>query len=420
MKDEHRIHFTNNNQDTIGDNNHTNGVEISTMEHNILQMDLQKNKEGEDNVNRYFVHNVPNNQTSIENIQYNNINSQLEDVEFSDEEETGILNEYMKETEKVTKMYGDEEEELPAKYMPSKHEILERSEIPQPFEINENDQVAIIGNVDSIQFNQALVRANINEGILDLDNIAFNSNHIALGFIDDVIGNVEDPIYLVRFFPNIKAEELIREGEELFYVKTKAKQIIKAELLRKKGCDASNAFDEEVHENEMEFSDDEEETVHRKKEKNINKAVKRQKVDDTSYIERCVMNIKEKVTQPTNMQYNPRYSYDNSFNPMMMNTANMPYMNTSNNPFFLMNQNTMPQYTSFNINPNLPHTTAFNPNNLHNPNYQPNPGTINPQFNQANFNPSYNQFNVNPNNTNYIRQINPFMSSSSNQNNANK
>lgn len=42
-------------------------------------------------------------------------------------------------------------------------------------------------------------------------------------------------------------------------------------LLKKKGCDASNLYDEEILEKEQEFSDDEKEKEHKKAKKNAKK-----------------------------------------------------------------------------------------------------------------------------------------------------
>ena len=55
-------------------------------------------------------------------------------------------------------------------------------------------------------------------------------------------------------------------GSECFLVKRTLKVINHklSEILKKKGCDASNMFDEEVAENEKEFSDDEVEREQKK------------------------------------------------------------------------------------------------------------------------------------------------------------
>ena len=54
----------------------------------------------------------------------------------------------------------------------------------------------------------------------------------------------------------------LAKGDKLFYAKGMAKVILPA-TLRSKGCDASNANDEEPAQDEMEFSDDEQEAVAR-------------------------------------------------------------------------------------------------------------------------------------------------------------
>ena len=52
---------------------------------------------------------------------------------------------------------------------------------------------------------------------------------------------------------------LVKKSDELFIVKDQISKIDNKEILRKKGCDASNAFDEEVSGSDKEFSDDEKE-----------------------------------------------------------------------------------------------------------------------------------------------------------------
>ena len=107
-----------------------------------------------------------------------------------------------------------------------------------------------------------IVRVFIEYGVLDLDNLVFNTNGINFGYIDDVIGKVDTPYYVVKFFPDIE-KNLVKREENIFFVNNKAK-VISFSHLKKSGCDASNAFDEELLEEELEFSDDEIEQTQKK------------------------------------------------------------------------------------------------------------------------------------------------------------
>lgn len=197
----------------------------------------------------------------------------LEDINISDEEETKNLNsnnaqneggmgeaEYNNQIDKINEFYDEFADGSMNKYTGTKNELEERVNIPVPFEIDSNTVFTEAGIVDSIFENdKILLKPFLQNGILDLDNIIWNSNHIAVGYLDDVIGKIDEPVYVIKFFPNLTDKNLVVQGEPLFYVKDKAQKVEKKELLRKKGCDASNAFDEEVSDSGKEFSDDEEE-----------------------------------------------------------------------------------------------------------------------------------------------------------------
>jgi rRNA processing protein Gar1 len=198
----------------------------------------------------------------------------LDDVNFSDEEvvvlhtkKENITHEgYQNEIKKISELYEDTDDTTLNKYTGTRHEVDERKEIPEPFNIEPGQTMIEAGNVDDIvEHDKVIIKVNLYNGILDLDNVIFTANKIAFGYIDDVIGKVDDPYYVVRFFPNITDRSIIQRGHTAYFVNQKAKSLQTNKMLRK-GCDASNAFDEEVSEDEMEFSDDEEE-ISRKKSK---------------------------------------------------------------------------------------------------------------------------------------------------------
>ena len=43
--------------------------------------------------------------------------------------------------------------------------------------------------------------ADIFMGTLDLDSIILNSNKIIIGYVDDVFGSINQPFYLIKFYP---------------------------------------------------------------------------------------------------------------------------------------------------------------------------------------------------------------------------
>jgi len=194
----------------------------------------------------------------------------LEEINLSDEETLNNTNtnnksesvmaeaEYNHQMDKINEFYDEFADGSMNKYTGTKNEQEERANIPVPFEIDSNSVFSEAGIVEAIFENdKILLKPNLQYGILDLDNIIWNTNHIAVGYLDDVLGKIDEPVYIVKFFPNLTDKNLVVQGEPLFYVKDRALKIQKKELLKKKGCDASNAFDEEICDSSKEFSDDE-------------------------------------------------------------------------------------------------------------------------------------------------------------------
>ena len=85
----------------------------------------------------------------------------------------------------------------------------------------------------------------------------------------DLVGNVTRPQYSIRLYPayidkiKSKGVELRNElVDQKVYLVSKCLKVINAqlpEIMKKKGCDASNIYDEEIPEGEREYSDDEQE-----------------------------------------------------------------------------------------------------------------------------------------------------------------
>lgn len=125
--------------------------------------------------------------------------------------------------------------------------------------------------------------------LLDLDNLICMpeeadsaTSKMVVGFVSDVVGPVNLPMYCVAIYKKAR-EQLEKQfeitedlaalkekmiGRQLCLVK-KSLKTINAELpsiMNKKGCDASNVWDEEA--SDKEFSDDEMEQQHKKLKKN--------------------------------------------------------------------------------------------------------------------------------------------------------
>jgi len=185
---------------------------------------------------------------------------------------------YEKESGRINELYvnNEENDESMNKYMGTKNELSEAKEIPKLFEIESNFTWASAGKVmnRSVEGKFVLL-ADTTSGVLNLDNIIFDSNKIPVGYLDDVVGKIDNPFYIIKFLPTYTGNTDLT-GSVMSYVKEKAKYVNKQELVRQKGCDASNAFDEEVDLDEEDVSDDDQEAVKKvrkfnKKQNNPNK-----------------------------------------------------------------------------------------------------------------------------------------------------
>ena len=251
------------------------------------------------------------------------LDKMMDEITFSDDEDeqnnkqkfTLDQKNYDEEMSKINKLYEQNIEEgvdegTMNTYTGTKHEIIneiERKDYPIPYEINNNDKFEECGYIKNIVENKILMNA-INNNIshvLNLDNIIYMSNKQYLGFIDDVIGQIDNPIYVLKIYPKLieqKIFENIHINDKLYYCSNRANIINAIELKNKnKGCDASNAFDEEVSEGEKDYSDDEEEVNAKIQRKNKRKNKK--------------MKIEENIT-------NSNINNDNDNNNQIKNNSN--------------------------------------------------------------------------------------------------
>jgi rRNA processing protein Gar1 len=265
---EHRIHISADDKYPNGVNNNQSGLQVNNMEHPILSM-AEDSSQFQQIISPGFpTNNIPIHEggedDNKKDITYDfdkcrlNTDKLLDDVEFSDEGE--VMEDYENQAKKITEFY--EEDNTLNKYTGTKNEKDEPKEIPEIYVMKEGDHLHNAGVIEDIVEDKVLVKVHTMMGILDLDNLLFNMNGICFGYIDDVIGKVDSPYYVIRFFPTVD-KSLLNKDEVVFFVEKNAK-IVQPHKIKKKGCDASNAFDEEVPDEEMEFSDDEEEQVMKK------------------------------------------------------------------------------------------------------------------------------------------------------------
>ncbi|EGD86879.1 hypothetical protein H112_05390 [Trichophyton rubrum D6] len=128
-------------------------------------------------------------------------------------------------------------------------------------------KVEMLGNVESIVDNVVLVRANISGEyqVLETGSVLCSVNLKVIGVVSETLGRVQQPLYTVRF-PNAEAvkEAGLEKETPVFYVVDHSTFVFTQPLRGLKGSDASNLHDEEVGDDQIEFSDDEAEAEYKR------------------------------------------------------------------------------------------------------------------------------------------------------------
>ncbi|KAJ2862679.1 hypothetical protein GGH94_004127 [Coemansia aciculifera] len=160
----------------------------------------------------------------------------------------------------------DDEDQAPNNSVPAtRNEVLD-PQIPEltMTELPATAQLTSLGTIHSIVDNSVIIQANISgeRHVLDAESILSFDDRKVLGLVYDVFGPVSRPMYTVRFRGEIDRESVV-VGRGVFFSPGWVKMLA-TEKLRVKGTDASNEYDEEVGDDGMEFSDDEEERIHRR------------------------------------------------------------------------------------------------------------------------------------------------------------
>ncbi|KAH6672735.1 putative snoRNP assembly factor Naf1 [Plectosphaerella plurivora] len=152
----------------------------------------------------------------------------------------------------------------------TKNEI-EYEPVPKPdVTITPEMKITELGAVDQIVENIMVVKA-FTPGeyqVLDTGSVLCTTERVVVGAIAETIGKVLQPMYTVMFSTPEDITELgITVGTKICYPVDHAKFVFTEPLRSVKGSDASNIHDEEVAEDEMEFSDDEREAEYKKAQK---------------------------------------------------------------------------------------------------------------------------------------------------------
>ncbi|CAK4024644.1 H ACA ribonucleo complex non-core subunit NAF1 [Lecanosticta acicola] len=143
--------------------------------------------------------------------------------------------------------------------------------VPKPdITITPEMPITFLGTVENIVEKMVLIKgATPGEyQVLEGGSVLCNEDRKVLGAVADTFGRVQEPMYSMAF---TNAEEVrdygLEIGSKIFYVNDHSTFVFTQPLRNLKGTDASNIHDEEVGEDELEFSDDEKEAEFKRQKK---------------------------------------------------------------------------------------------------------------------------------------------------------
>jgi H/ACA ribonucleoprotein complex non-core subunit NAF1 len=127
-----------------------------------------------------------------------------------------------------------------------------------------------LGAVATVVDNIALIKAKTSGEfqVLEARSLLCLKDRTVIGVVSETLGRVHEPLYCARFRSAAAMEEAgIHKGVVVFYVPQHSTFVFTNALRNIKGSDASNIYDEEAADDEVEFSDDEAEAEHKRNRK---------------------------------------------------------------------------------------------------------------------------------------------------------
>lgn len=155
------------------------------------------------------------------------------------------------------------------------HEItVPQVVMPSITEVPEEEAIEQIGEVLSVVDSVVVVKS-LEHGmhrVLDTESLLVFEDRKVLGFVFETFGPLSAPLYSVRFPSASHLPPRLTESSEttkhyVFYCPSRSTFAYTSQIRLHKGNDASNFYDEEVGEDELEFSDDEAEQEWKRKRK---------------------------------------------------------------------------------------------------------------------------------------------------------
>ncbi len=141
--------------------------------------------------------------------------------------------------------------------------------VPKPdIKVTRDMKIEELGLVENVVENIAVIKAKISGEyeVLETGSLLCLENRSVIGVIAETLGRVQQPYYCVRFTNAAAMNEAgIQQNTKIFWVEEHSTTVFTQPLKAFKGTDASNLHDEEVGDDELEFSDDEAEAEHKRR-----------------------------------------------------------------------------------------------------------------------------------------------------------
>ncbi|TFK19963.1 NAF1-domain-containing protein [Coprinopsis marcescibilis] len=183
----------------------------------------------------------------------------------------------------------------------TKHEIVDADvTIPEVDEVGVEEPLRKAGEIISVMERIAIVRGLssevANQGsqyALDSETLLVFDDRKVLGYIYETFGPTTQPLYQIKFNSKFPLDaERVKTGREVFAVPSKSKFVFIERIKAFRGSDASNVYDEEPADDELEFSDDEAESSFKSR-------LKRKRAETRS---RSVVHSREATPNPSHLR----------------------------------------------------------------------------------------------------------------------
>ncbi|KAH8680761.1 Gar1/Naf1 RNA binding region-domain-containing protein [Xylariales sp. PMI_506] len=176
---------------------------------------------------------------------------------------------------------SDDEGEGRAKGSASASQLRTKNEqpeviVPKPdVTITPEMKIEELGEIEYIVESSVVIKAKTSGEyrVLDSGSVLFTEDRTVIAALADLIGSVREPRYTALFTNAEDIQSLnLSLGTKIYYTPEHATFVFTEPLKGLRGTDASNLHDEEIGDEEIEFSDDEKEAAHKREQKEKRRA----------------------------------------------------------------------------------------------------------------------------------------------------